>query len=76
MEMNCDQRKETNCCSGVVGICRCSVASQASAQNMTKRDAAIHKCISEAHRAFTGDTQDMQRSDFHKACMAKAGQKP
>ena len=59
-----------------LGLSVALVASQASAQKMTKRDAAIHKCINDAHRAFTGDTEDMQRSDFYRACMAKAGQKP
>jgi hypothetical protein len=48
----------------------------ASAQDSAARDAAMTNCINEAHRAFTGNTENMQRADFYRACMAKAGFKP
>jgi hypothetical protein len=41
------------------------------------RDAAIHRCINQAHRDFPGgESQDMQRSDAYKACMVAAGFQP
>jgi len=41
------------------------------------RDAAIRKCINQAHRDFPGgESQDMQRSDAYKACMVAAGFQP
>ena len=41
------------------------------------RDAAIHRCINQAHREFPGgESQDMQRSDAYKACMASLGFQP
>ena len=41
------------------------------------RDAAIRKCINQAHHDFPGgESQDMQRSDAYKACMVAAGFQP
>lgn len=62
----------------LVGLSFAGLTSFASAQGSQNaaRDAAMHKCINEAHRAFTGDTQDQARSESYKACMAKAGFQP
>src|SRR5262245_28160129 len=49
------------------------------AQQGEGRDAAIRRCIAEAHRQFPGDggqSQDMQRADVYKACMVNAGFQP
>jgi hypothetical protein len=60
-----------------LGVSAAAFASQATAQQSAARDAAIHKCINQAHREFPGgETQDMQRSDAYKACMASAGFQP
>ena len=44
------------------------------------RDAAIRRCIAEAHRQYPepggGQSQDMQRADAYKACMVAAGFQP
>ena len=53
--------------------------SQATAQQgqQSTRDEAIHRCINQAHRDFPGgESQDMQRSDAYKACMASLGFQP
>jgi hypothetical protein len=50
---------------------------QQTAQQSAARDAAIHRCINQAHREFPGgESQDMQRSDAYKACMASLGFQP
>ena len=50
---------------------------QQTAQQSAARDAAIHRCINQAHREFPGgESQDMQRSDAYKACMVAAGFQP
>ena len=49
---------------------------QLSAQPGAARDAAIHKCIAEAHRLYTAVSQDMERSDYYKSCMTQAGFMP
>jgi len=49
------------------------------AQQGGARDAAIRRCIAEAHRQFPGEggqSQDMQRADVYKACMVNAGFQP
>ena len=45
-------------------------------QQGSGRDAAMVKCIAQAHKQFTSDSEDMQRADFYKACMARAGFQP
>ena len=56
------------------------VSSQTVAQDSAARaarDAAIHKCINQAHREVPGgESQDMQRSEAYKACMVSAGFQP
>ena len=52
---------------------------QQTAQQSAARDAAIHRCVNQAHREFPGEggqSQDMQRSDAYKACMASLGFQP
>ena len=57
-----------------------AVSSQTVAQDSAARaarDAAIHKCINQAHREVPGgESQDMQRSEAYKACMVSAGFQP
>jgi len=57
-----------------------AVSSQTVAQDSAARaarDAAIHKCINQAHREVPGgESQDMQRSDAYKVCMANLGFQP
>jgi hypothetical protein len=55
-----------------------SMAPQAFAQQQQAgaRDAAMVKCIAEARKQFTADAEDMQRADWYKACMARAGFQP
>jgi hypothetical protein len=45
-------------------------------QQGSARDAAMVKCIAQAHKQFTTDSEDMQRADFYKACMTRAGFQP
>ena len=66
-----------------LGFSAAAFASQATAQQAAQqsaRDAAIHKCINQAHREFPivggGESQDMQRSDAYKACMVSLGFQP
>jgi hypothetical protein len=57
-----------------LGVLAAAFASEATAQQNAARDAAIHRCINQAHPEFPGgETQDMQRSDAYKACMASLG---
>jgi hypothetical protein len=64
-----------------LGLFAAVFASQATAQQTAQqsaaRDAAIHRCINQAYREFPGgESQDMQRSDAYKACMASLGFQP
>jgi hypothetical protein len=54
-------------------------AATQTAQQGEARDAAIRRCIAEAHRQYPGEggqSQDMQRADVYKACMVAAGYQP
>jgi hypothetical protein len=55
-------------------------AATQTAQQGEARDAAIRRCIAEAHRQYPepggGQSQDMQRADAYKACMVAAGYQP
>ena len=55
-------------------------AATQTAQQGEARDAAIRRCIAEAHRQYPepsgGQSQDMQRADVYKACMVAAGYQP
>jgi hypothetical protein len=60
----------------VLGLSAAAFASQAPAQQ-SARDAAIHRCINQAHRQFPGgEDQDIPRSEAYKACMVAAGFQP
>jgi hypothetical protein len=50
---------------------------QQTAQQSASRDAAIHKCITQAHRQFPGgEDQDIPRAEAYKAYMVSAGFQP
>jgi hypothetical protein len=51
-------------------------ASAACAQDSAARDAAIGKCIRQAHLQYPNEEQQMQRADVYKACMVAAGFQP
>jgi len=52
-------------------------AATQTAQQGEARDAAIRKCINQAHREFPGgESQDIQRSDAYKTCMVSSGFQP
>jgi len=53
-------------------------ALQASAQMTPQRDAAIERCIAQAHQQWPGGSQEahLQRVAVYKACMTAAGQNP
>jgi len=60
-----------------LGFSVAAFAWQAMAQQSGSRDAAIHKCINQAHREFPGgEDQDIPRSEAYKACMVSAGFQP
>jgi len=69
---------------GLLGACLAVMlaspqAATQTAQQGQARDAAIRRCIAEAHRQFPGEggqSQDMQRADVYKACMVNAGFQP
>jgi len=52
------------------------VASQASAQDSTGRDAAIGRCIRQAHLQYPNEADNIPRSEVYKACMVAAGYQP
>jgi hypothetical protein len=53
-----------------------AVASQASAQGTAGRDAAIGKCVREAHLQYPNESDQIPRSEAYKACMVAAGFQP
>jgi hypothetical protein len=48
----------------------------ASAQDSAARDAAIGRCIRQAHLQYPNEEQQIQRADVYKACMVAAGFQP
>jgi hypothetical protein len=62
----------------LVGLSVAAFTSVASAQNMSRRDAAIRKCIQQAHaqypRYYAGVGTD--RTYVYKACMTNMGLRP
>ena len=62
----------------LVGLSVAAFPSLASAQNMSKRDAAITQCIQEAHAQYPYDYQGVgqNRTYVYKACMFKLHQRP
>jgi hypothetical protein len=62
-----------------LAVSAAAFVSQGMAQQaqQSARDAAIHRCINQAHREFPGgEDQDIPRSEAYKACMASAGFQP
>ena len=59
-------------------LCVAAFATQASAQATAQRDAAIEKCIAQAHQQWQGGDQEAhrQRVAVYKACMTAAGLAP
>jgi len=51
-------------------------ASQALAQDSAARDAAIGRCIRQAHLQYPNETDVIPRSEVYKACMVAAGFQP
>ena len=62
----------------VVTLCLAGFAPPVSAQTTPQRDAAIEKCIAQAHEQWPGGSQEdhRQRVATYKACMIAAGQNP
>ena len=52
-----------------------SVATVTTQQN-SPRDAAIHKCVNAAHRAYKALTANTERTEYYSSCMARAGFQP
>jgi hypothetical protein len=59
-----------------VALSVAACASQASAQDSAARDAAIGRCVRQAHLQYPNDEQQIQRADVYKACMVAAGFQP
>jgi hypothetical protein len=61
-----------------VALSVAAFASQASAQLTPQREAAIERCIAQAHQQWPGGDQEAhrQRVASYKACMTAAGQNP
>jgi hypothetical protein len=62
----------------LVGLSVTAFAPQALAQD-AQRDAAIRKCIAQAHKEFPGDYSQALEGDraaAYAACMTKEGQRP
>jgi hypothetical protein len=59
-----------------VALAVAGFASSVSAQDSAARDAAIGKCIRQAHLQYPNEEQQMQRADVYKACMVAAGFQP
>ena len=62
----------------LAGFSVAAFASQALAQSSPQRDAAIEKCIAQAHQLWPGggDQAHSQRVAAYKACMTAAGLAP
>ena len=62
----------------LVGVSVAAFTSVASAQNMSKRDSAITKCIQEAHTQYPWNYVGVgtSRTYVYKACMYKMHHRP
>ena len=62
----------------LVGLSVTAFALPAVAQDTPQRDAAISKCIAEAHKQYPGESLDNQnnRTSVYKTCMTREGQRP
>lgn len=62
----------------LAGLFIANFASQSSAQNAA-RDAAIHKCVTEAAQRYpnvSDPSNQRDRTDVYRSCMGAAGQAP
>ncbi len=59
-----------------VALSVAAFASQASAQDSAARDAAIGKCVRQAHLQYPNETDTDGRAAVYKACMVAAGFQP
>jgi uncharacterized protein YpmB len=59
-----------------VALSVAALASQALAQDSAARDAAIGRCVRQAHLQYPNETDVIARSEVYKACMVAAGFQP
>jgi len=59
-----------------VALSVAAFVSQALAQDSAARDAAIGRCVRQAHLQYPNETDVIARSDVYKACMVAAGFQP
>ena len=65
----------------IAALAGCSAAALASqvlaqAQDNTARDAAIARCVKQAHTQYPGEQEGNDRTAVYKACMTQAGFTP
>jgi hypothetical protein len=62
----------------LVGLSAITFAQQTAAQDTAQRDAAISRCVREAHTQYPTDDADggRGRTSVYKACMTRAGFTP
>ena len=62
----------------LAGVSVAAFTLPALAQDSPQRDAAISKCIGEAHKQYPGESLDNQnnRTSVYKTCMTREGQRP
>ena len=59
-----------------VALSVAALASEASAQDSSGRDAAMGRCIRQAHLQYPNEADVIPRSEVYKACMVAAGYQP
>ena len=59
-----------------VALSIAGLASQALAQDSAGRDAAIGRCIRQAHFQYPNEADVIPRAEVYKACMVAAGYQP
>jgi hypothetical protein len=59
-----------------LALCVAAFASPASAQDSAGRDAAIGRCVRQAHLQYPNEADVIPRSEVYKACMVAAGYQP
>ena len=59
-----------------IALSAVAFASQALAQDSAARDAAIGRCIRQAHLQYPNESDVIPRSEVYKACMVAAGFQP
>jgi hypothetical protein len=64
------------CLSLPLALSVAAFALQASAQDSAGRDAAIGRCVRQAHLQYPNEADVIPRSEVYKACMVAAGYQP